>query len=80
MYEKMKKILIMTILVLFMVGMFATFANFVIEHQRLLTRLNKDVTVVTSWRTMVSRNIKILCSDHEKRCEVLPDPDPDSPD
>ena len=80
MFEQIKKGLTFIILLMIVFILFSTFANFVIEHQRLLARLERDNTLISNWRTMVSRNIKMLCSDHEKRCEVLPDPDPEHQD
>ena len=76
MYEKIKKIMIMVILTCIIFVLFSTFANFVIEHQKLMARLERDNTVISEWRAMVSKNIKTLSSDHHERCDVLPNLDP----
>ena len=60
MYEKINKIMIMVILTCIIFVLFSTFANFVIEHQKLMARLERDNTVISEWRAMVSKNIKTL--------------------
>ena len=85
-FIKIKQIFTIVILTCILFALFATFTNFVEQHQRLMNRYTRDEEIISVWRTKMTRNVNKLCKIETEEshgtvvCETLPDPDPDKPD